>query len=133
MNADSSSGNPSGKRASPPGWAASIFQLLRLFWLTVLAWLIVVLYGLNAGWSTHPQWSNGFFIAAFAQVIIAASMVIQPGEDFSSFTVRYVANGDIDQTRRQMVLESLRKQKFGVRAFIGALLTGLISAGFLLQ
>ena len=68
MNADSSPDNPSGKQKILPGCAVWIFHLLRMFWLTELALLIVVLYGLRAGWSTR-QWSDGLFFGAAAQIM----------------------------------------------------------------
>jgi hypothetical protein len=129
MNADSSPGNQSEKRAILPGCTAMILQLLRMFWLTVLALLMVVLYGLRAGWSVPQQWSDGFFIAAFAQWIIAAIMMLgTPGEALDAASLRYVANSDITETRLQLFLDTLRKRKFGIRAGIGGLLTILIAA-----
>ncbi len=121
--------NPSEKRAILPGCAALIFHLVRMFWLTALALLMVVLYGLRAGWSAPQQWSDGFFTAAMAQVVIAAAMLLAPaGEALDASSVRYVANADVTENRYQLILDSLRRQKFGMRAFIGALLTVLISA-----
>lgn len=132
MNADSSRGNRSEKRAILPGSAVLIFHLLRMFWFTALALLIVVLYGLRAGWSAPWQWSDGFSIAAAAQVMIGAITMLAPaGEALDASSLRYVAKGDITETRQQLIVDTLRRKKFGVRVFIGAFLTILISAVFL--
>jgi|WetSurMetagenome_2_1015567.scaffolds.fasta_scaffold257003_2 hypothetical protein len=128
MNADSSPVHPSGKRASLPGWFTRIFHLLSLFWVTEVALLIVVAYGLRAGWSTAQQWSDGFFLAAAAQVIVAAVGLLAPaGDALDASGLRYVNHADITDTRYQLVLGTLRRKKFGVRALIGTVLTGLIS------
>jgi hypothetical protein len=133
MNADSSPGNPSEKRAILPGWAALIFRLLRMFWLTALALLLVVLYGLRAGWSAPRQWSDGFFIAGCIQVMIAAiSLMSPPGEALDASSLRYVANSNVSDTRQQLILDTLRRKKFGLGAGIGGLLTMLIAAVVLL-
>ncbi len=134
MNADYSSGNPSGKRAALPGCAAWFFHQLRVFWITELALLIVVLYGLRAGWSwTAPrQWSDGFFLAGAIQVVIAAVTILAPtGEALDASTVRYVSKGDVSDTRHELFLDTLRRKKFGLRVFLGALLTMLIAEAVL--
>ncbi len=129
MDADSSPGNPSQKRAVRPGFAARFFNLLRMFWVFALALLLVVLFGLRAGWSAPRQWSDGFFIAAFAQVIIAAvSLLGTRGEAFDASWVRYVDKGSVNDTRYELWLDALRKRRFGLTAFLGALLTFLIAA-----
>ncbi len=71
MNATLSPGNPSEKRTKLASFAALIFLLLRMFWVTELILLLVVLYGLYAGWSELSQWSDAFFYAAIAQMFIA--------------------------------------------------------------
>jgi hypothetical protein len=129
MNADSSPGNPSEKRAILSGCPALIFHLLRMFWFTALALLIVVGYGLRAGWSTPKQWSDGFFFSAVAQLLIAVvTLMAPPGEALDASSVRYVTNGNIAETRSELILDTLRRKKFGIRAFIGFLLTILIAA-----
>lgn len=132
MNADSTSDNPSGKRQILPGCAVWIFYLLRMFWLTELALLIVVLYGLHASWSTPRQWSDGLFFGAVAQIMVAGiTMLGSSGNALDASSMRYVDHGNVTETFRLLSLESLRKKKFGVVAFLGGLLTMLI-AGFVL-
>jgi hypothetical protein len=133
MNTDSYPGNPSAKRAILSGCAVWIFHLLRMFWLTELALLLVVLYGLHAGWSTPRQWSDGLFISAFAQIVVAsATMYGTRGEALDASYVRYVNHGNITETHNQLVLDALHRMKFGLRAFLGGLLTMLIAALVLL-
>ena len=132
MNADSSPGNPSGKRKILPGCAVWIFHLLRMFWLTELALLIVVLFGLRGGWSTPRQWSDGLFICAAAQMMIAGVMILAAsGEALDASSVRYLDHGNVNETYSQLVFDKLRRRKFGVAAFLGGMLTMLIS-GFVL-
>jgi hypothetical protein len=129
MNSDSSPSNPSGKQAILPGCAVWIFHLLRMFWLTELALLLVVLYGLYAGWSTPRQWSDGLFIDALIQIMVAGvTMYGTRGEALESSLVRYVDRGSISETRSLLVLDTLRRMKFGLRAFLGGMLTMLIAA-----
>jgi hypothetical protein len=129
MNNDSSHGNRSEKRAILPGCARLIFRLLRMCWFTALSLLIVVLYGLHAGWSAPRQWSDGVCIAALIQVMIAIlSLLGTPGEAYYAASVRYVPSGNINETFQQLLLDSLHMKSFGIRAIIGALLTFLISA-----
>ncbi len=133
MNADSSPGNSSKMHTSIPGVAVWIFRLLRTFWLTELALLLVALYGLQAGWSIKRQWSDGFFVAALAQIIIAGMTILGSPQELSGASyVRYIANSSISDTFHELLSISLHKQRFGVRAFIGALITLLISGLFLL-
>jgi hypothetical protein len=129
MNNNSSHGNRSEKRAILPLCAALIFRMLLMFWFTALSLLIVVLYGLRAGWSAPRQWSDGFCIAALIQVMIALiSLMGTPGEAYYAASVRYVPNGSINETFQHLLLDILHMKKFGVRAFVGGLLTFLISA-----
>ena len=132
MNADSSSDNPSGKRKTLPGCVVWIFHLLRMFWLTELVLLIVVLDGLRVGWSTPHQWSDGLFLGAAAQIMVAGvTMLGSRGEALDASSMRYVDHGDTKETFRQLSLDSLRRRKFGLIAFLGGLLTMLI-AGFVI-
>ena len=128
MNAVPPSKNSSAKPARRTSCARLVFQLLRMFWLTELALLLVVLYGLRAGWSAPQQWSDGFFIAAALQVVIAGiTMVGSSRETEDASWVRYVVNSNITETRQQLVLSMMRKETFGLRAFLGGLLTVLIA------
>jgi hypothetical protein len=132
MNADSSPDNPSGKRRILPGCAVWIFQLLRMFWLTGLALLIVVLYGLRMGWSTPRQWSDGLFLGAAAQIMVAGVMILgSKGEALDASSVRYVDQGNVNETYSQLVIDKLRRMKFGLIAFLGGLLT-MLMAGLVL-
>ncbi len=134
MNVNSSAGNPSAKRAFVPGCATWFFHQLRVFWITELALLLVVLYGLRAGWSLSAprQWSDAFFLAGAIQVVIAAVTILAPtGEALDASTVRYVSEGNVSDTRHQLVLDTLRRKKFGLRVFLGALLTMLIAEAVL--
>ena len=129
MNADSSPRHPSRKRAILAGCALWIFHLLRMFWLTELALLLVVLYGLHSGWSTPRQWSDGLFIAASLQLVAAgATMYGTRGEALDASWVRYINHGNITETHHELVLDSLRRMNFGVRAFLGAILILLLAA-----
>jgi len=129
MNADSSPGNPSGKRSILPGCAAWIFHLLRMFWLTELALLIVALFGLRGGWSTPRQWSDGLFFGATAQIMIAGVMIFATsGEALDASSTRYVDHGNVNETYSQLVLDKLRRKKFGLMTFLGGMLTMLIAA-----
>ena len=129
MRATPSPGNPSEKRAKLASWATLIFQLLRLFWVTELILLLVVLYGLYAGWSVPRQWSDAFFYAAAAQIIIAGIPLLgSTGEVSSAAEVRYVAKGDVSETRQQLAQVAMGKLTFSLRVFIGSLLTILIAA-----
>ena len=132
MNADSSPDNPSGKRKTLPGCAVWIFQLLRMFLFTELVLLIVVLYGLCVGWSTPRQWSDGLFFGASVQIMVAGITLLgSRGEAMDASSTRYVDHGNITDTFRLLSSESLRKKRFGVIAFLGGLLTMLLS-GFAL-
>jgi hypothetical protein len=129
MNADSSSGNPTKKRASLSGCAVSVFHLLGMFWLTELALLLVGLYGLYAGWTTPRQWSDGLFYAAIAQIVVAGVwMYSMRGDAVDASWMRYVDHGDITETYKLLGIDTLRRMKFGVRAFLGGILTLLIAA-----
>jgi hypothetical protein len=133
MNADSSPDNPSEKRKILPGYIVWIFHLLRMFWLTELVLLIVVLYGLGVGWSTPRQWSDGVFFGAMAQIMFAGVTILgSRGEALDASSLRYVDHGNITETFRLLSLEALRKKKFGLIAFLGGLLTMLIAALVLL-
>ncbi len=128
MDADSSSDNPSGKRKILPGCAVWIFQLLRLFWLTELVLLIVVLGGLRAGWSTPRQWSDALFFGAVAQLMVAGVMILgSKGEALDASSVRYVDHGNVTETFLLLSYESLRRKKYGLIAFLGGVLTMLIA------
>ena len=128
MNADSSSDNPSGKRKILPGCVVWIFHLLRMFWLTELALLIVFLYGLRGGWSTPRQWSDGLFFGAIAQILVAGIIMLgSRGEALDASSTRYVDHGNVTETFQMLALESLRQKKFGVIAFLGGVLTMLIA------
>jgi len=128
MNARSSPGNSSGKRAILPGFAVQIFRLLRMFWLTELALLLVVLYGLYAGWSAPRQWSDGLFFAAAVQVMIAGIITVGSARDpTDAFSVRHIANANIADTRHELIVNMLRQRSFGLRAFAGGVLTILIA------
>ncbi len=116
---------PSEKRS----FAARVLRLLRMWWLPALAMLGVVALGLRAGWSAPGQWSNGFSIAGAAQVIIAAIMMMAtPADALDASTLRYVANSSVSDTRFGLVLDTLRRKKFGLRVLIGGLLSFLLAA-----
>ena len=128
MNADSSPGNSVEKRAIPPGCAALVLKVFRMFWFTAVILLLVVLYGLYAGWSAPRQWSDGFFLAAAAQVMFAGISMLGSSRDPSyAAEVRYVADGNITETHKQLVIDLLRRETFAVRAFAGGVLTILIA------
>jgi hypothetical protein len=129
MNTDSSHDNRSGKRAILPVCAAFIFRLLRMFWFTAVSIVIVVLYGLRAGWSTPRQWSDEFFIAAVIQGLAAGISLLGPqGEAYYAASARYVPKGSVNETFQLLLREPLHMKKFGIRALIGALFVLLISA-----
>ena len=128
MNTDTSPDNPSGERKILPGCVAWVFQLLRMFWLTELALLIVGLYGLRAGWSTPRQWSDGLFFGAAIQLMIAGVTILgSRGEALDSSSLRYVDHGNVAETFGLLAFDALRKRRFGVIAFLGGLLTMLIA------
>ncbi len=128
MNANSSPSKPSRKQAALSGFAAAIFHYLRQFWLTALALLIVVYYGLHHGWSAQRQWSDGFCFASLSLVVIAAiTLMAPPGEALDASLVRYVKDGNISETRHELFLETLHKRKFALATFLGGLLTFLIA------
>ena len=128
MNADSSPDTLSGKRKILPGCAVWPFKLLRMFWLTELVLLIVVLYGLRAGWSTPRQWSDAFFIGACALILVAAvTMFGSRGDAMDAYSMRYVEHANITETLHLLSLESMRKIRFGMITFLGGLLTMLIA------
>lgn len=133
MKIDSSTDNFSLKRIIRPGLGRQVVRVLRMFWLTELTLLLMVLYGLHVGWSTTRQWSDGYFYAAAAQFLIAGITVIggTAQTDTDAAYVRYVANGDISDTRKQLFMDFLRKMNFGVRAVIGGFITLLIAGLFL--
>jgi hypothetical protein len=132
MNANSFPGDPSEKRAILPGCVPLIFLFLRMFWFTILSLLIVVLYGRHAGWSAPQQWSDGFFIAALAQVMTAGvSLLGTQGEAYHAASVRYLADGNINETLQRLLLDTFRMKRFAIGTFIGSLLTALISMGLL--
>lgn len=111
--------------------AVSIFHLLRLFWLTLLVLLIVLIYGLRAGWSTPRQWSDGLFIAAVIQIVIGAISAMGSSSTMAlsdSATARYVIGADVHETRLQVMRDYARKATFGLRAFAGALFITLLAA-----
>ena len=129
MNTDSSDDNRSEKRAFLPVCTALIFRLLRVLWFNALSLLVVVLYGLHAGWSTPRQWSDGFCFAAFIQVMIAGTSLLgTPGESYYAASVRYVPGGSINDTLQHLLSDTPHMKKFGIKALIGALLAFLISA-----
>ena len=67
-----------------------------MFWLTELALLLVVLYGLHSGWSTPRQWSDGLFIDAVVQLVVAGAMMYSTrGDALDASWVRYVNHGNI--------------------------------------
>jgi hypothetical protein len=128
MSAESSSGNPSEKRVILPGFVKVIFHQVRMYWLFEGTLLLVGLYGLIAGWSTPRQWSDVLFYAALAQMLFAwIWMQGSSRETADSAYVRYVPGGDISRTRQELVVDYLRKETFGFRAFMGALLTLVIA------
>jgi hypothetical protein len=132
MNIDSSPDNLSGKRKILPGCAVWIFHMLRIFWLTELVLLIVVLYGLRVGWDTPQQWSDGLFFSAVVQIMVAGVTLLgSGGEGLDASSARYVDHGNIMETLRLLSIESLHKRHFGLIAFLGGMLTLLI-AGFVL-
>lgn len=129
MNTTPSAGNPSKKRAKLAIFFTLLFQLLRMFWVTVLALLFVVLYGLYLGWIEPKQWSDSFFYAAIAQILIASISVMgSTGEYSAASEVRYIAKGDVSHTRDELVEVAMNKMTFSMKVFIGSLLTFLISA-----
>ena len=128
MNADSSPDNPSGKRKTLPGCVFLILHLLRMFWLTGLVLLIVVLYGLRGGWSTPRQWSDGLFFGAAIQIMVAGVTLLgSRWEAMDASTMRYVDHGSITETFRLLSDESMRKKIFGALTFLGGMLTLLIA------
>lgn len=133
MKPDPSNADLSQKRAVLPRLVVSLFRVLRLFWFTELLLLGVLLYGLYAGWSARRQWSDAYFLAAAAQFVSAGIAVYGgTGQTIAdSSTVRYVNDGDLAATNRELILDYLRKMKFGVRLVIGGLLTLLVSGLFL--
>lgn len=132
MSGDSFPVLPARKPAARKGFFPSVLRLLKSFWLTELVLLFVVVYGLRAGWSTNRQWSDAFFFAAAFQVIIGGiTWMAPPGEALDAASLRYLSNGDIPETRFEMVAGTLRRRQFSVRALIGGGLTVLISAIFL--
>lgn len=128
MNVDPYPDPSTQKRAGLPGWAAWMLDLLRKFWLTGLAWLAVALYGLRAGWTTPMQWSDGLFFDAVAQIAVAAIMMLVPtGEALDASSLRYVDHGNVEDTRLQLVRDTLRRKQFGLRALLGGVLTMLLA------
>ena len=128
MSADSAPDDPSDERKILPGCVGWIFQLPRMFWLAELTLLIVGLYGLRAGWSTERQWSDGLFFGAAVQLMVAGVTLLgSRWEALDSSSLRYVDHGNVAETFGVLALESLRKRKFGVIAFLGGMLTMLIS------
>ncbi len=129
MKTDLSPANSHQKRAILPALGRLIFRLLRMFWFTELLLLGVLLYGLYAGWTTKRQWSDAYFLAAAAQFVSAGIAVYGgTGQTIADASiVRYVPDGDVSTTNQQLILDYLRKMKFGVRLVIGGVLTVLVS------
>lgn len=128
MNAEPSSSNSPHQPAIKPVPIGLTFQVLRMFWLTELTLILVVIYGLYSGWSTPRQWSDGLFLAAAAQLIIGGISFLGSSRDYSyAFLARYVTKGDVTEAQKQLGVEMLRQQSFGKRAFLGGLLTLLIA------
>lgn len=110
--------------------AAFILHLLRLFWPTVLALLLVVIYGLRSGWSTPRQWSDGLFIAAVLLIMIGGITILGSSSLRAiddAATARYIVGADVHETRLQIIMDYTNKRAFGLRAFIGALFITLIA------
>lgn len=130
MNVDSSADNVSQKPAILLRLARLILRLLRMFWLFVLVVLLVFLYGLRSGWTVPRQWSDAYFFAAMAQLVMGGIGVYGGTSQtvFDASTVRYVSGADVSKTTAQLYLDYIQKMNFGVRAFIGGLLTLLIAA-----
>jgi hypothetical protein len=128
MRTTRSPGNPSEKRAMLASCATLVFQLLRMFWVTELILLMVVLYGLHVGWSEPRQWSDAFFYAAVAQIFIAPVSISGGTEDIlAASTVRFIPKGDISETLHQLDENALGKMSFALRMFLGSLLTLLVA------
>ena len=128
MNATLSPGNPSEKRTKLASFAALLFLLLRMFWVTELILLLVVLYGLYAGWSESSQWSDAFFYAAIAQMAIASTALVGTRDEISSaYQARKIVKGNVSETRHMLAEAATRKETFSLRVFIGSILTLLIA------
>lgn len=124
----SSPADPPEKHARLPGCAASLLQLLRLFWVTALALPLVGLYGLYARWSAPRQWSDAFFYAAVAHMFIAAMTIEGALREISAASdVRYIARSDVAEARHQLAEIASRREMFSLRVFIGGLLTLLLA------
>lgn len=68
------------------------------------------------------------FLAAAIQVMVAGITILGSSQDPSNaHLVRYVDKSDITETLGQLTSDMLRQQSFGKRAFVGGLLTALIS------
>ncbi len=127
MSADPS--NPSEKPSSQPKPLAAVLFGLRLFWVTDLTLILIVAYGLYAGWQKPVQWSNAFFYGAAAQICIAAiSLAGMSGDLQAASTLRYLARGDVAETRQQLAQLSMSKEGFALRAFAGGLMFLLFAA-----
>ena len=131
MNASSSPATPSSKRAALLSWVKFIFYVLRMFWITWLTLLAAVVFGLFKGWATSDQWGEGVFYAGAAQVLIAGvAMVSSSREADDSAEVRYVSKGNVNDTFAQLYGFTERLENFGLRAFIGGVLTILATLLF---
>ena len=120
--------NSSAKPARRASCAGLAFQILRMFWLTGLTLLLVVLYGLYAGWSVPKQWSDALFYAAVGQMIFAAAVLAGAAGDTSAAAdVRYIANASISDTQNQLNQLLSNKKAFALRIFIGSLLTLILA------
>ncbi len=106
-----------------------ILNLARLFWVTEVALLALVIYGLRAGWTTQRQWSDGLFFAGFFQLVVGGiSLMVPPGEAFDAAKARYIDRSSIENTRFELIMETARKRQFGMIAFFGGLLTLIAAA-----
>lgn len=131
MNAVPSPEIPSQNRAVLPNWARFILFILRMFWLTWLTLLVVVVYGLYQGWTIPDQWGEGIFYAGAAQVLIAGvAMVSSSREADDSAEVRFVPKGNVNETFSKLYGYTERLENFGLRAFIGGVLTILTTLLF---
>jgi len=128
MRATPAPGNSSVKRPKLVSFGILVFRLLRMFIVTELILLMVILYGLYAGWSEPKQWSDAFFYAFVAQMVIAKVLIEGTrGESYDAAQVRYIVKGDINETLNQLVGIASHKVTFSLRVFIGGLLTLLIA------
>lgn len=128
MNANSPHSDPSAMRAGRPRFARVLVRLLGMFWINLLSLLGAVIYGLIAGWSTLDQWGEGLFFAAMIQIMFAGLVFVgSQRETEDSAYVRYVADGNVNDTRQQLVSDTLRKETSATRVFLGGMFTLLIT------